>query len=138
MSLVRRTPPPVPADLPEGFWCAEALALGRSLDTARRSAGAPGETGAQLVLEDGAEGRVVVLWHNAIVGFVPAEHAVALGAQLAAARPARLTAPGRVLQHDGLWRVWVGPPWPGRTPPPTPPDELGPPPSTILGIPWRT
>ncbi|TNC17457.1 hypothetical protein FHE66_10325 [Georgenia sp. 311] len=138
MSLFRRTPPPVPADVPEGFWCAEARALQRSVAEARRTSRAPGETRAELLLQDGAEGRVVVLWHNVIVGFVPAEHAPELRGQLAAARPASLSAVGHLLEHEGLWRIWVGPRWPGERPPRVPPDELGPPPDTILGIPWRT
>jgi len=138
MSLLRRRRPPVPADVPEGFWCAEALALKRSIDSARRFARAPGETRARLTLDDGAEGRVVVLWENVVVGFVPAAHTPGLRPQLRAARPASLVADGRVLEHAGLWRVWVGPPWPSEAPPPPPPDELGPPPDTILGIPWRT
>ena len=137
MSLFRRRSP-VSAVVPVGFWCTEATALQRSVDTARRAARVAGEGRAEFVLDDGAEGRIVVHWHNAIVGFVPGDRAPELRRQLAAARPAPLVVDGLVLEHRGLWRIWLGPPWPGDELPPVPRDELGPPPDTILGIPWRT
>lgn len=134
-----RRPRPEPASVPEGFWCAEAEALQQVIvATLRPAKDTTGSVPAQLGLTLGAEGRVVVSWHRRIVGFVPAAHVAGLRDQLHAAGGSELAAPGYVVDHEGLWRIWLGPPWPAESgPPPLPSDELEPAPVSILGFPLR-
>lgn len=123
----------------EGFWCAEAEALQQIIvATLRPGKETTGSVPAQLGLSLGAEGRVVVTWHRRIVGFVPAPRAADLRDQLHAADGEELVAEGNVVDHEGLWRIWLGPPWPADSvPPPLPADELEPAPMSILGFPLR-
>lgn len=133
--------PPVPAHVGEGFLAAEAPALQRSfraaLHVAERTAGQP--VPADVEVSRGAGDRVVLAWRNVLVGFVPESHRELLAAQVDAARPAVLEAPGVVHRSDGLWRLWVGPaPGDGTFPPPEPGlDSLPAPQDTILGVPLR-
>ncbi|WP_413452596.1 hypothetical protein AA0Y32_09965 [Georgenia phoenicis] len=122
----------VPADVGPGFWVAEAGALQRAIVTAlgADARGRP-EVRARLELSAGAEGRVVVVWRNVIVGFVPPDHAAPLRRQLEAAGRATLVAAGSVVRADGQWRIWLGEGTPVGEPPA---DELTPPPATIFGI----
>lgn len=136
MRIFRRPDPRI-AQIDVGFWCAEAAALQRAITQALGRVGDRDEVGAQLEFSAGTEGRVVVAWRRRIVGFVPADPADRLRPQLRAAAPAVLMAEGRVVHRDGLWRVWVGPPPDDALPPEYPPDELAPPPVTLLGFPWR-
>src|SRR5699024_8014072 len=105
---------PVMAELASGFWASEAVALQRSIlmcltATERRAGGLDG----RVQFSAGAEGRVVVLWQNRIVGFVPPDHVESLHAQLGEASPGALVASGRIREYDGAWRIWVGPEWGG-------------------------
>lgn len=138
MRLFRR-PRTVTADIHEGFWCAEADALQRTIVTSLRSAaGSSSGIPVDLELTPGVQGRIVVSWRRRIVGFVPAAHARELSNQLSAAAPAPLVSHGEVVLYAGLWRIWVGPPWPEMTAPPDlPVDEMAPPPLSILGVPLR-
>ncbi|WP_193311409.1 hypothetical protein [Georgenia satyanarayanai] len=125
----------VPADIGPGFWVAEAGAMQRAIGTALGGADrSRSVVAAHLELSAGAEGRVVVVWRNVIVGFVPPDHAPPLLPQIEAAGRATVVAPGRVVERDGQLRIWAGEGEPtGR--PPT--DELSPPPATIFGIALR-
>ncbi|MBU4336890.1 MAG: hypothetical protein KJ548_09980 [Actinobacteria bacterium] len=131
----RRARHDVPADLPEGFVATEAPALQATI----RSAFVAGEGAAPMAVEltfaPGAAGRVVVVWRNRNVGFVPREHADDLHRVLTQGQHVRLVAEGR-LYHDGSWwRIWVGPDPVGPLPvPPAGYDELPPPAPTIFGF----
>lgn len=124
-----------PAEVGAGFVATEAPALQATI----RSAFELGEGGGPLTVElgfaSGAAGRVVVVWRNRNVGFVPPDHLDDMRRQLGAAGSAPLVAPG-VVYHDGTWlRVWVGPV--PRGPLPAPPagyDLLPAPPTTIFGF----
>lgn len=99
---------------------------------------APAVVPARLRVEGGADGRLVLVWRNVIVGFVPPGATAPLAAQLAAAGDATLVAPGAVHHVDGTWRVWVGAvPTGGFPPVPEGLDTLAPPETTILGVPVR-
>lgn len=89
---------------------------------------------ARLRFTAGIEGRVVVLWRNTIVGFVPEDRAGDLRRQLTEAGAAHLVADGEVRGHSGLWRVWVGS-WPDGPVPAPAADEIVPAPTRIFGIP---
>ncbi|MCM3659731.1 hypothetical protein M3148_01795 [Georgenia satyanarayanai] len=122
----------VPADVGTGFWVAEAAAMQRAIITALAGAECSrSAVPARVELSPGAEGRVVVVWRNVIVGFVPPDHAAPLRGQLAAAGKATLVAPGLVVAAGGQRRVWVGEGAPVGEPPA---DELAPPLTTIFGI----
>lgn len=141
----RRRAEPVTAELAHGFWASEALALQRSILMCltafeKRNGGVD----ARVQFTAGAEGRVVVLWQNRIVGFVPPDHVESLHAQLGEAAPGVLVAPGRIREYKDAWRVWIGPEWDGGRDdggdaggPEEPIDELGPPQATILGVPLK-
>ncbi|MBD8063329.1 hypothetical protein [Oceanitalea stevensii] len=123
----------VPADVGAGFWAAEAAAMQRAIVTALAGAerARSGAVPARLELSPGAEGRVVVVWRNVIVGFVPPDRAAPLRDQLAAAGKGTLVAPGSVVELGGQRRMWVGEGEPVGEPPA---DELAAPPTTIFGI----
>lgn len=125
----------VPADVGAGFWVAEARALQRAIAFALTAAERAAATApATLQLAPGLEDRVVVLWRNHIVGFVPPAQTGPLRAQLAAAEGVDLVVAGHVIRHDGLWRIWAGHDVPG-TPPPADDGEVTPAPESIFGIP---
>ncbi|ACZ30160.1 hypothetical protein Xcel_1129 [Xylanimonas cellulosilytica DSM 15894] len=131
--------PVVAAEVGDGFVATEAPALQVSI----REALQPGEGGrapspAELRFEPGAAGRVVVLWRNRHVGFVPPTHREALAAQLATAGKATVQADGYVYRDGELHRIWVGP-LPTDGFPGVPPgyDELPVPETTIFGFALR-
>jgi hypothetical protein len=136
----RRSRTRVPAQVGAGFVAAEAPALQATIRSAFVGAErvVPGAGGrsvpAELSFEPGAAGRVVVVWRNRNVGFVPEPQAAALRRQLDEPGPPQLVAEGQVY-HDGTWwRVWVGPP-PGELPVPDEHyDELVPEAPTIFGF----
>ncbi|MBO0925386.1 hypothetical protein J1G44_12960 [Cellulomonas sp. zg-ZUI199] len=139
MSWFRRRPD-VPADVTAGFCAAEAPAMQRSILAALGMGDrpAPARVPARLVVEHGADDRLVLVWRNVIVGFVPADAAPPLAAALAAAGDASLVVPGVAHRSDGTWRVWVGDvPDDGFPPVPDDLDTLPPPEQTILGVPVR-
>ena len=128
----RRTPD---ADIGDGFWVAEAVAMQRSIEAAldpwERAAG---PLPVQLDLESGPDGRVIVVWRNRIVGFAPPDQVATLGAQLAAARTA-LTVRGDLHRLGSVWRLWAGPRPTSAPPDPDPGiDRLPPPPLTVFGL----
>ncbi|SFB22699.1 hypothetical protein [Cellulomonas marina] len=130
----------VRADLVEGFAVTEAVALQTALvgalRPAERASGAA--VPAELVLEAGLDGRVVVVWRNAVVGFVPPARERELAVRVAGAGRALLTVAGAVHRDgpSGPWRVWAGPVPPAGFPRPAPDeDRLAPPPRRVLGIP---
>jgi hypothetical protein len=89
---------------------------------------------AELAFTRGAEGRVVIVWRNRFVGFVPLSHEDLLLAQVKAAGASGLTTQGQLYFDGELWRVWVGP-TPDAMPQPEPGmDELPPPATTIFGF----
>jgi hypothetical protein len=127
----------VAADVGAGFVATEAPALQQAFRSALRLGDpADGPVEAEFALQAGAAERVVVVWRNAYVGFVPTSHLASLRGQLVAAGRARLVAPGQVYRDGALWRAWLGP-VPDGGPPPVGEgyDELEPPPPTIFGIP---
>lgn len=125
----------VRAELVDGFWAAEAEAMQTVIVGSMWRAEKKREVvDAELEFFGGAEGRVVVVWRNRFVGFVPPERAPELRAQIDALPDAKIVADGQVRPHSGAWRVWVGPPWRGESPPPLPADELEPTPPSIFGI----
>ncbi|QAY70507.1 hypothetical protein [Xylanimonas protaetiae] len=128
--------PRVVAELRDGFVATEAPALQVSI----RAALQPGERGSEPVSADlrfapGADGRVVVLWRNRHVGFVPPSHREVLAAQVAAAGKATVQAEGCVYRDGGVRRVWVGP-LPAAGFPRVEPgyDELPAPETTLFGF----
>ncbi|MPV51324.1 MULTISPECIES: hypothetical protein [unclassified Pseudactinotalea] len=132
---------PMAAELAQGFWASDAVGLQRAILSLlsavdRRRGGLSG----RVEFTAGAEGRVVVVWGNRIVGFVPPAHAGSLHAQLGEADPAALVADASIRRYEENWRVWVGPEWGGgggEGGPEEPIDELDAPPPTILGIPTK-
>lgn len=89
----------------------------------------------ELSFDHGAEGRVIALWRNLIVGFIPDDVAPGLRQQLSDAGEARLVTRGQAMQVGREWRVWAGPPWPeGTTPPPYPGSTIAPAPPAVFGI----
>ncbi len=93
---------------------------------------------ARLVVDRGADDRLVLVWRNVIVGFVPADAAPPLADALAAAGDATVVVPGVAHRVDGTWRVWVGDvPEDGFPPVPEGLDTLAAPELTILGVPVR-
>lgn len=132
--LARWRPTEVRADVGAGFWVAEAPAMRHAIVGALTGAEcARSAASATLVFETGAEERVVVVWRNRFVGFVPPSHAAPLRDRLATAGRARLVTEGQVLERDGVWRVWAGPGAPDDAAP-GPADELAPPPPRIFGM----
>jgi len=93
---------------------------------------------ARLAVEHGADDRLVLVWRNVIVGFVPPHAAPALAAALDAAPDASVVVDGVAHRTDGTWRLWVGPvPEDGFPPVPDDLDTLAAPELTILGVPLR-
>ncbi|GAB2465697.1 hypothetical protein [Xylanimonas ulmi] len=135
MSLRARRPVIV-AEVGDGFVATEAPALQVPIREAFAPAeGKPSPIPAELALEEGAGGRVAVLWRNRYVGFVPAAHRDALAAQIAAAGRATVRADGYVYPDGALWRVWVGPRPPAGFPEVAAGyDELPVPETTIFGF----
>lgn len=130
----------MPADLAVGFCAAEAPALQRSLLEALGLGDrpAPAVVPADLRIERGADDRLVVVWRNVIVGFVPADVAGPLADRLGTTGATALAARGAVHHQEGAWRVWVGDVPPGGFPPvPAGLDTLAAPTPTILGVPLR-
>lgn len=129
-----RRPEPVPAELGDGFWITEAPALQRTIRNALKSRERSKPTvPAELTFEPG-RGRVVAIWRNQLVGFVPDERSADLQRQLDLAGRARLTGPAEVHQVAGEWRIWAGP-WPqDELPPPYPAGRIAPAPRQIFGI----
>ncbi|WP_129338237.1 hypothetical protein [Cellulomonas endophytica] len=122
----------------EAFGLGEAAALQTALvgvlRAAERAARAP--VAADLALEAGAGARVVAVWRNVVVGFVPPDHAPALHDRLAGAAGTRLVVAGWVHRDGDLWRVRAGPrPDDGFPPASAGADLLPPPPRRVLGIP---
>jgi len=99
---------------------------------------APALVPARLEVVRGADERLVLVWRNVIVGFVPPDAAPTLAAGLEAAGGASLVVRGTVHRTDGVWRVWVGEvPADGFPPVPGDLDTLAEPTPTILGVPVR-
>jgi len=139
--LFRRPRPLVdapPEVVAEGFAAAEAPALQRSLVAAlhhqERADGR--ELPGDLEIGRGAGDRLVVIWRNLVVGFVPPDRVAPFTALLPDDPRAGVVVRGVVHHVDGLWRVWVGDrPASGFPPPPAGLDTLAVPPDTLLGIP---
>ncbi|GIG21624.1 hypothetical protein Cch01nite_23480 [Cellulomonas chitinilytica] len=141
MRLFRRhRPPVVPPEAVgpfDGFTAADAPALQRSFvaalhigERAERQ-DVPGT----IEIGRGAAGRLVVIWRNLVVGFVPPDRAAPFDAALPADPRAVVAVDGVVHHADGLWRVWVGDlPADGFPPPPPGLDTLPVPEDTVLGI----
>lgn len=128
------------ADVPAGFHAAEAPAMQRSILAALRLGDSPAATTvpARMHVERGADDRLVLVWRNVIVGFVPAEAAPTLASALDAAQGATLVVPAAVHRPDRTWRVWVGEvPSDGFPAVPDGLDTLAAPETTILGVPVR-
>ncbi|UZN01833.1 hypothetical protein [Cellulomonas sp. S1-8] len=139
MVLFRRRPE-VPADVVAGFCAAEAPAMQRSILAALGLGERPAavDVPARMRVERGADDRLVLVWRNVIVGFVPASAAPALAAALEAAGDAALVVRTLVHRADGTWRVWVGDVPPDGFPlVPEGLDTLAAPELTILGVPVR-
>lgn len=134
-------------EVDEGFHVAEAPGLQRAIVQALgrdRAVGAP--VPAELVLEQGREGALVVVWRNAIVGFVPPDRTPALAARLPGGQDVGVVT-GCVFpkvhevprdgddRHGVLWRVWAGPVPESFPEVPEGLDRLAVPERTILGIP---
>lgn len=139
MRLFGRRPPDIPADVGGGFWVSETRALQRALvgvltgaERAERRT-----TTTQLEFSPGAEGNVVVLWRNAIVGFVPPARTEPLRRQLRDIGKATLVSDGHALDDGNLWRIWVGQGEPDSPPPGPEADQIPPAPNTIFGIALR-
>lgn len=132
-----------------GFHAAEAPALQRAIVQALgrdRARGLPVQ--AELEIVHGRGDTLVLVWRNAIVGFVPPDEATTLAPQLPPAGSREVTVvDGSVFpvvhqppragddKHGVLWRIWVG-----RVPDEIPPvpdglDHLDVPEPKILGIP---
>lgn len=127
----------VPAEVGDGFVAGEAVALQTSfravLTAPERTAGEP--VRAELQLEPGKGGRVVVVWRNVVVGFVPPAHEADLRGQRNRAGKDRLVSPGQVYRDGAVWRVWVGPrPPAGHRAPEPGADRLAAPPTRVLGL----
>ncbi|GIG41883.1 hypothetical protein [Cellulomonas phragmiteti] len=139
MALFRRRPE-VPADVAVGFHAAEAPAMQRSILAALGLGDNPADAvvPARLRVERGADDRLVLVWRNVIVGFVPAEATAALATALTAAGGATLVVPGVAHRTGRTWRLWVGDvPSAGFPDVPDGLDTLAPPETTILGVPVR-
>lgn len=137
MSIFSRRKPEVRADVGLGFWVKEATALQRAIAEIKAAPAEP-DTHANIDIEftAGADNRVVTLWRNTIVGFVPDREVPGLQRQLKDAGPARLVSEAHLTKYDGLLRIWAGP-WPGKDNLPTPPpDEIEPEPNKIFGVPF--
>lgn len=123
-----------------GFHAAEAPAMQRSVLEALGLGARPAPTvvPARLHVEHGADARLVLVWRNVIVGFVPPDAAAPLAAALDGAGGATVVVDGAVHHLEGVWRVWVGPvPADGFPPVPEGLDTLTVPEDTILGVPLR-
>ena len=139
MSLFRRRPEVV-LDLDEGFHAADAPALQRSilaalgLGESPRAAVVP----ARMRVERGADDRLVLVWNNVIVGFVPPSSVATLAPEVARAADAVVVVRAVVHRPGRDWRVWVGGvPEAGIPPVPEGLDTLAVPEATILGVPVR-
>lgn len=127
----------VPAQVGDGFVAGEAVALQTSFQAAltghERAAREP--VAAELQLDPGKGGRVVLVWRNVVVGFVPPAHEADLRGQLNRAGKGRLVCPGQVYRDGDVWRVWVGARPPVEHPAPEPgTDRLSAPPTRIFGL----
>jgi len=131
----RSSGPPRHAEVGVGFVAAEAPALQVAILAALggMQRGHPTVV-AELAFTRGAEGRVVIVWHNRFVGFVPQSHEDLLLAQVQAAGANGLTTQGQFYYDGTLWRVWVGPPPDGMPEPEPGMDELPSPATTIFGF----
>lgn len=132
--------PEVTAEVAPGFHAAEAPAMQRSILAALGLGENPHpvDVPARLRVDRGADDRLVLVWHNVIVGFVPADAAGQLAAALASAGGAAVVVRGVVHRTDRTWRVWVGDVPEGGFPQvPEGLDTLAAPEPTILGIPIR-
>ena len=99
---------------------------------------APAVVPARLRVERGADTRLVLVWRNVIVGFVPPDAGGPLTTALEDADGAAVVVDGAVHHLDGTWRVWLGPVPDGGFPPlPDGLDTLAAPEDTILGVPLR-
>ncbi|WP_324649949.1 hypothetical protein [Georgenia sp. H159] len=136
----RRRTPELAADLGSGFWVTEAPAMQHAiLGALTRAESARAVVPVELTFDAGAEGRVVALWRNLIVGFVPDDVAPTVRQQLADAGEARLVTSGLALPEGREWRIWAGPPWlEGTRPPSYPASTIRPTPPAIFGIQLRT
>ena len=96
----------VSAEVGDGFVAGEAVALQTSFQAAlsgrERSAREP--VPAELQLDGGKGGRVVLIWRNVVVGFVPPSHEQSLLAQVAAAGRAHLLDREAVRHVQQRWR----------------------------------
>jgi hypothetical protein len=118
-----------------GFVALEAPALQATIRSAFVTGEGSGPMAVELTFTPGADGRVVVVWRNRIVGFVPDPHAAVLRRQLDASDRAHVVADGRVYDDGTWWRVWVGPDPDGELPVPDAGyDELAPPIPSIFGF----
>lgn len=138
VALFRRRPE-VHVDV-TGFHASEAPAMQRSVLEALGLGArpAPAVVPARLRVERGTDARLVLVWRNLIVGFVPSDAAAPLAEALAGADGATVVVDGVVHHVDGTWRVWVGPvPAEGFPPVPDGLDTLAAPEDTILGVPLR-
>ncbi|MGY4645316.1 hypothetical protein [Cellulomonas sp. URHB0016] len=132
-----RADPPLEIRVAEGFLAAEAPALQRSFVAALHPRERHDHADVPDLLEigRGAGDRLVVIWRNLVVGFVPAERAPQIEAALPAGPRAGVTVRGVVHQAHGLWRVWVGDgPADGLREPPAGLDTLPVPEDTIFGV----
>ena len=123
------------ADVGQGFVALEAPALQATIRSVFVAGEGGGPLAAELSFAPGADGRVVAVWRNRNVGFVPEPHAAVIRRQLDEPGPGRLVADGRVYDDGTWWRVWVGPDPAGGFPVPDDAyDELAPPIPSIFGF----
>jgi hypothetical protein len=121
----------------DGFTAADAPAFQRSFVAALHAGERADRRDVPGVLQigRGAGDRLVVIWRNLVVGFVPPDRTAPFEALLPAGPRAGVELAGVVHHADGLWHVWVGdPPAAGFPTPPAGLDTLPTPEDTLLGI----
>lgn len=139
MSLFRRRPE-VELTPAEGFHATDAPALQRSILAALGMGESPraAVVPARMRVERGADDRLVLVWNNVIVGFVPPSATAAIAAEVARAGDALVVVRTVVHRPARDWRVWVGDvPTTGVPPVPDGLDTLAVPETTVLGVPVR-
>ena len=134
MRIFGRRPPAPLVEIGEGFWVTEAPALQQGIRSALTAVETARQTApAELSVERGRDERLVVLWRNFIVGFVPEAHLPPLREQLA--DHSRVTIRGSAHLHGDEWRIWAGPTWPAvQGPPAYPQPTITPAPPAIFGV----
>lgn len=87
-------------------------------------------------IRNGRGDAVVFAVANRIVGFASPDDAGHLRTLLSASDSGRLVTDGQLRVHEGIVRLWAGPPPAGAAAwPPAPPEQLSAPEPTIFGVP---